>query len=59
MLELLKSDPPFRRITFNFISLLLCNLVYNKKMHSSLKPEHYKLLIDGYVVSIKGVRKYL
>jgi len=28
-------------------------------MQSSLKPEHYNILIDGYVLSIKGVRKYL
>lgn len=33
--------------------------MYNKKLSTSLKPEHYKKLIDAYVLSIKILWKYL
>ena len=58
LLELLKTDPPFRKVTFSLISQITCNMCYNNKLKESLKPEHYAMLIEGYEISINNLTNF-
>lgn len=57
LLQLLLTDPPFRLITFKILTKLICNFTYNKKLTNCLQREHFALLQEGYLLSIKNLKR--
>lgn len=48
LLNLLANENAFRIITMKIICSIICHLVFNKKLESSLKSFHVRLLFKSY-----------
>lgn len=50
-------DPPFRKVTFKLLGVIVCNFCYNKKQNNCLIPYHYEVLAKAYIISIQHLKR--
>lgn len=57
ILNLIWTDPPFRLVTFKFLSIVSFYLWYHNNLEAWLHKEEYKKLVRAYVQSIKHIKE--
>ena len=57
--KLISTDPPFRLITFKFLSIIVMNLWYAKQLKNWLYDSDYEELARSYVTTIKIIYFFL
>ncbi|CAI2383715.1 unnamed protein product [Moneuplotes crassus] len=57
LLDLLRTDPPFRTTTLKLISVIACGLCYSKKGVDCLSIKQFDMLVDAFLKTIKNIKK--